>query len=213
MSLLDDITGTLAAPFTSAADGISRLWGAVKGIYHEAKDVFLHVGDGWQLIASGAEAMWTSVEQLGSAAYHSVSNVVTNVVPSAARWAWRGAEHAALSALHTVERTLAHAISTARSYVLKVVHGVEHTLGQLIHWLTSRVNRIVNWLDHEGTRMVNLVLHPANLVTWILPHLITPLLAFAARTSASIAKWLFRNAIALVHEMAPEIEDALRRLL
>lgn len=212
-SLLSDAAKFLTAPFRGVEELAGNVWHAIRALFLKLRDVFGHV---W----SAFNDFYTGIVAFGRGAIHFARNVVNalgwlveSAIPDAAGWAWRKAFNFAKGLVHDLRSWAVKALDWLRRHAERLINAVEKLARHFYKLLRAAVLKVSHWTATFGTKLWNLVMHPSRLVTWIMPSLISPLLAWALRHSAPIVRFLFqaakRDSIALAHV----IEDVLAKLL
>lgn len=212
-SLLSDVAGFLTSPFRSAAELAVHVWHAIRSLFLKLRDVFGHVWDAMQ-------GFYTGIVAFGRAAVHFAQNVVgalgwlvETAVPAVGRWAWRKAYTFAKTAVHDLRTWAVAAITWLRRHAERLVAIVSRFARWAWRRLESAVAALSRWTHGIVKRLWDLVMHPARLVAWILPHLVTPLLRFIIDNARPVVALLFRFALKESVRAATVVEDELAKLL
>lgn len=210
--IITDIGGWLTGPFKKVGELASAVWKAIKHVVAWATGIFGNVGGAWWMFHQALEVLGRGIDSVASAAYSQLRFLVHSLVPQWARKAITDAIDWVIRNVKTIATKAVKLANGALTWAKTAVRNVRSALAKVRDFLLSKVNSALHWITKRGNDLWNLVMHPGRLVTWIMPHLVTPLarwiLAHLGSLSTLILRWFFSN----VGKFALEIERAFTRI-
>ena len=211
--VLDSIAGALNSVISIPGDAIRAVYNAVKSVW----DFFGHltqlVGAAWDWMVNGVEWLGDRAGWLGSSVWGLGKWLIERWVPMAAHWALGQAAALAYGLAKSVENIARGLVSAAVRFLRGLVHTLETWARDAVRFLLGEIGKIGSWIARAGKYVFGLVAHPARLVDWILPALLTPLLKFLIGSSAPVIRWLIGAFVKLAPELASTLEKAVADLL
>lgn len=212
-SLLGDVSKFLTAPFRGAEELVTNVWHGIRALFIKLRDVFGHLWDAFADFLKGAVALGRALIHFARNVVSAIGWLVETAIPAVGRWALARAVGFAKAAVSTARKYLLKVIQWVRVHAERLVHAVERLAQHLYRVLLRKVTSAWHWITKAGHRVYNLVMHPARLVTWIMPHLVLPLLKFIVAHSEPLVRYLVKRAITVSLSLANVIEDAVASLL
>ena len=188
--------------------------GHVAGVlWHVLTGLGTLVRGAWAAFNTGLDDLGKWVASLAGATWARLKDILTNVIPAAARWAlreaWKAAS-AAVGALRTWTRT---ALAVATRYAQKIVNDLRGWAQESVRWLTSHAADAVNRLTRLERRVFALLDAPEHLAAWVFGALWSYAWRYLRRGEVAITRWLVRNAVALILREVPTIEAVIADIL
>lgn len=211
-SIIDSIGNFLAGIPGDIKGAVTKVWQALKAAWHVTRGVFLHVGDAWQGLYHHLHDALSMAGDAIHAAYSTIHHLALNVLPHAIGWVASQAWHYAKAAAGAVEHWAAARFRTVIGWARKAINLVKHEAEHLYRILAHDLAAAVRWIEHVGKRAVDLVLHPSRLVSWILPHLVWPLIKELLKLSRPLVRYFMRVALSLAGEIANDLESVIADL-
>lgn len=211
-SIFSDIAGTLTGGFKHLKDLAGAVWKALKKLTSFVTTIFSHVGGAWWDLHRAFDVLISGLEHLANGSYDISKWLINSLVPKWAKHAISTAINYAVTNIKSLANSALKLAKDAKTWASNAIKTVEKTLTKALNVVRTSVNSATHWISHTGRDLFALVMHPARLVAWIVPSLVTPLmrwiLAHLEALAASIIKTFFAN----IGKYAADIERAFARI-
>lgn len=195
--IFSDVAGFLSSPFKTVKQLSGKVWASIKHVIVWAKAVFRNVGAAWGDLHSAFRTLISGLESLAEGTYSAIRNLTNTLVP---KWVRK----AVSDSIDWAERNIKNVAAAAKKLAGQVktwAVGEFNTVRHLISTGVAAVRKIaqtaITFIKEKGNWLWDTVRHPAKLVTWILPSLVTPLLRYIRdhleAVSTLILRWAFSN--------------------
>lgn len=212
-SIFSDIAGFFTGGVKTLKDVVSKMWSAFKHLLNWATGIFRNVGAAWGDLHYAFRTLISGLEHLAEGSYAAIRWLSGTLVPKWARRAITDAISWATRNIKTVAKRAETLANQVKSWAVGRLNTVLNYAKKGINVITKAVNKVADFVRNRGNWLWDTVRHPAKLVTWILPSLVTPLFRYVEQhlegLSLSVMRWAFSN----IGKLALEIERAVAKIL
>lgn len=212
-SIFSDVAGFLTNPGKTIKDLAGKVWGAIKHTISYFSGILRGLAGAWTDLHGAFRTLIGGLEHLAEGTYSAIRWLSNTIVP-------KGIKHAIAEAVGWAERNVKsvikridNAASTLRSLISRTVNTAKAALGKLIKAAKTVADKGWNWVSNRGNKIWDIVMHPAKMVAWILPSLVTPLLRFLRdhleAVSAQVLRYFFSNPAKYALQLEKVIRDIL----
>lgn len=213
MSIFETVAGWFEGAVNGVADLAKRAWGAIHTVFHVFGRLAALLGEAWDWMVNGIEWLGSQTAELAESVSAAIWHILTHVIPEAAFWALRRAVGWVRKEAGRIEQWAKGLFHTVITWAARQLHHVWGWITGAIRVVTRDIREAWDWIINKGRRAVDLVMHPDRLVTWILGHLVLPLILWIVRSSAPILVWLLRGFRSHANDFLHTMEDILHALI
>lgn len=213
LSVFSDVAGFLTGKFKDLSELAGKVWGAIKHTLTFVTGIFRNVGAAWSDLHFAFRTLISGIEHVAEGTYSAIRWLAGTAVPKWTRAAIKDAIDWATRNIKSVANRAIKLVGQAKEWALGKVNAVLAFARAGLSNLRKLINTASHWIKDVGHRLWDIVFHPAKLVTWILPSLVTPLFRWIfdhlEAVSTLILRWGFSN----IGKIAPVLERAITKVL
>lgn len=212
-SIFSDVAGFFTGSYKSLKDLAGKVYGALKHAVSWVTGIFRNVGTAWGELHSAFTVLISGLEHVANGAYSSIKWLTNNLIPKFARKAVTDAVNWAVRNIKTLADKAIKLAGQVKSWANRRINDVLDFARKGINAVKKALNSVLDWVKKRGNWIWDTVHHPAKLVTWILPSLVTPFLRWLMGHVESVALLIGRWLLSNIGKVAVELERAIAKLL
>ena len=211
--IFDDIAGAFNTIVSIPATVVRAIYHAIKAVF----DFFGHLGTildaAWDWMVNGIEWLGSRAAWLATSLWADLKWLIESWIPYAIGWVGHWAASFAQKIVHELGRFVVGLVNSAVRFLRGLIHTVEKWAKDAFNLVWGEIKKAASWIAHATFYVFTLLAHPDRLVSWILGHLIVPLVKFIITASAPIIRWLIHGIVRLLPELVHTLEDAIAGIL
>jgi phage-related protein len=185
----------------------------ITGVFSFFYQVGLNVSQRWAQLLTDFTSFYDQLEYFAQYARIAVWRIVWRIIPNNIK-----AAISSLSALvggwvNDVRNFASGIVSDVRNWAQTWINTVRNDINRARDWIWGYVSPVLDWLSAVGNRVADIVLHPDKLAAWVVPALLSPVLAYAESQGTAIGRWLLAKSAPAIARAAPMIESVIAKIL